>query len=66
MAEAGVNAFLGVQFILVFGIEEGLRVLVPRPEVVLVENDKVPVFFAHPFVLGFNSPGSSTAQEILE
>ena len=63
---AGVNVLGGVALVLVLLLEEALRVLVPGPEVILVEDDQVPVLFAHPLVLGLDAPVAPAPQEVLE
>ena len=66
LADAGVDVLLRVPLVLVLGLEERLGVLVPRAEVVLVEDDEVPVLLAHPLVLRLDAPGAVAAQEVLE
>ncbi|MGI6755213.1 MAG: hypothetical protein ACOX4F_04265 [Atopobiaceae bacterium] len=66
MADAGVDVLLRVALVLVLGLEEGLGVLVPGAEVVLVEDDEVPVLLAHPLVLRLDAPVPVAAEEVLE
>ena len=51
---------------LVLALEQLLRGLAPRAEVVLVEDHEVPVHLVEPFVLGLDVPGRVAAEQVLE
>lgn len=66
VAYAGVDVLLRVPLVLVLLLEERLGVLVPSAEVVLVEDDEVPVLLADPLVLRLDAPRPVSAEEVLE
>ncbi len=66
VADPCVDVLLRVPLVLVLLLEERLGVLVPGAEVVLVEDDEVPVLLADPLVLGLDAPRPFASEEVLE
>ena len=62
--ELGPELLLGLGVVL--ALEQLLGVVAPRPEVVLVEDDQVPVRLVQPGVLGLDVAGLVLAEQVLE